>query len=294
MSPRRADALLIAATALWGVSFVIIKGALASSTPLAFTAVRFALAAALLAPFARLGTRPTRRELADGAVLAVLLATGFATQIVGLVHTTPSRSAFIVASSSVLAPVVAFAALGQRIRWWVAAALVMAGLGVYLLMAPESGGLNRGDLWTLVTAVCFGAQIVAVAELAGRHDAARLVWIQIVAIAAVTAVAAPLLEDVRMDWNPALTGALAYAVVAATVIPLVWQMRAQRHMSSARAALIFCLEPIFAAATSWLWLGERLSVMQWTGGALILLAMIVADVPLSRQSSVISSQPGNG
>ena len=144
MSPRRADALLIAATALWGVSFVIIKGALASSTPLAFTAVRFALAAVVLAPFARLGTRPTRRELADGALLAVLLSAGFATQIVGLVHTTPSRSAFIVASSSVLAPVVAFAALGQRIRWWVAAALVMAGLGVYLLMAPESGGLNRG------------------------------------------------------------------------------------------------------------------------------------------------------
>ena len=50
-------------------------------------------------------------------------------------------------------------------------------------------------------------------------------------------------------------------------------------MSSARAALIFCFEPLFAALTSWLVLGERLSLVQWVGGALILLGMLVAEPP---------------
>ena len=61
-------------------------------------------------------------------------------------------------------------------------------------------------------------------------------------------------------------------------------------MSSARAALIFCLEPVFAAGTSWLWLGERLSLTQWLGGGLILLGMVAADLPLSRQPSAVSGQ----
>ncbi len=57
-------------------------------------------------------------------------------------------------------------------------------------------------------------------------------------------------------------------------------MRAQRHMSSARAALIFCFEPLFAAVTSWLVLGERLSLVQWAGGGLILAGMVLVEVRL--------------
>jgi len=60
-------------------------------------------------------------------------------------------------------------------------------------------------------------------------------------------------------------------------------MRAQREMSTARAALIFCFEPLFAAVTSWLVLGERLALMQWGGGALILVGMVLAELPVSRR-----------
>jgi len=286
VSSRRADLLLAFTTLLWGVSFVVVKEALAASTPLLFTALRFGIAGLLLAPLARLDVPFTRAELRAGALLGTLLAVGFATQAVGLVATTPARSAFIVASSSVLAPVVAFAALRQRPRAWVAAALGLAALGMYLLTAPEAGGLNRGDAWTLATACCFGGQIVAVAELSRRHDPARLVWMQTVVTAAGAGLAAAAFEDAHVHPSPALLGALAYTAVFATALALLWQMRAQRHMSSARAALLFCLEPVFAALASWVWLGERLSLSQWTGGALILAGMVVADVPGRRQTSV--------
>jgi drug/metabolite transporter (DMT)-like permease len=276
---RQADVLLLAATAIWGASFVVVKEALSAATPLAFVATRFALAALVMAFFTDLRTRFTRGEILAGVLLTGLLATGFGTQAVGLVYTTPARSAFIVALSSVLAPAVAFFALRQRQSVAVIAALLVAGVGVYFLTAPDAGGLNRGDLWTLVTAVVFGAQIVAVAELSRRHDARRLVWLQLVGTAASVGAAAPLLEAPTIGWNTSFIVALLYAALFATALAFVWQMRAQREMSSGRAALIFCFEPVFAALASWVWLGETLSASQWLGGGLILTGMILAEAP---------------
>ena len=279
MTRRRADALLVAATLLWGSSFVVVKGALAHSSPLAFLALRFGTAALLLAPFVRWRPLPDARELAAGVLLGALLATGFAANTVGLVYTTPSRSAFIVASSSVLAPLVAFLVVRERPRWTALAALAGATVGMYFLTDPSAGGLNRGDLWTLVTAVAFGGQIVAVGELGRRFDVGRLVWMQTAITAAVAGILAGAAEQVRVEWVPAFLVAVGYCAVFATAVALLWQMRAQREMSSTRAALLFCFEPVFAAAASWLVWGERLSGAQWLGGALILGGMILADLP---------------
>jgi drug/metabolite transporter (DMT)-like permease len=274
--------LLIAATVVWGVSFVIVKGALAAITPLAFLAVRFAIATAALAPFTDFRTRWSRAELHGGLLLTILLATGFAMQAVGLQYTTPARSAFIVALSSVLAPLVAIVVLRHRPGGIVLVAVAIAGVGIYFLTAPDAGGLNRGDLWTLGTAVVFSGHIVAVAELSKRHDARRLVWLQLAGTTVGAAVAAALLEPIRIAWSLELIGALLFTGVVATAAALVWQMRAQRRMSSARAALLLCFEPVFATIASWIWLGERLSAVQWVGAGLIIGGMLLAELPMAR------------
>ncbi len=277
MTRRQADLALLLATALWGTSFVAVKSALADATPFAFLTVRFGLAALALAPGTRFRPRPAGRELWGGVLLGALVAVGFIAQTAGLVTTTPSRSAFIVAVSSVLAPVIALSLLGERPRWLTAAALGLAILGIYLLTAPDAGGLNRGDLLTLICAACFGGQIVAVTELARRYDPRRLVFIQIAATAVVAALATALFERPQIHWTPRFTGALLYTILFASTVCFLLQMRAQREMSTARAALIFCFEPLFAALTSWLVLGERLSMVQWGGGALILVGMVLAE-----------------
>ncbi|MGH7644872.1 MAG: DMT family transporter [Gemmatimonadales bacterium] len=284
MTPRQAALLLIAACAIWGASFPVVKAALGSASPLAFVAVRFALATLVLAPGAGLRALRPGPELAGGLLLGVLLGVGFATQAVGLVTTTPSRSAFIIAISSIIAPFVATAVAREPLRAPTAGALALATAGLYLLTAPDAGGLNRGDLWTVATALVFGVQIVAVRELGRRYSPDRLVWLQIATTAVAVAIAAALLERPHIRWAPGVVAALTYTGVVATAVALRWQMHAQRHMSSARAALLFCFEPVFAAMAAWLWLGERLSVAQWTGGALILAGMVAADLPGGRRS----------
>src|SRR3989449_3395110 len=134
-------------------------------TTLFRSAVRFGIAALLLAPGTRFTPLPRGRELAGGLLLGALVAVGFVSVTFGLLVTTPARSAFIVAISSVLAPLIAFVVMGQRPGWLAAAALALAGVGMYFLTPPDAGGLNRGDLLTPISALCFGGRIVAVREL---------------------------------------------------------------------------------------------------------------------------------
>ncbi len=289
MTLRRSDLLLIAAAAVWGVSFVVVKNALASASPLLFLAARFALATVVLAPFITFRGGFSAGELRAGLVLTLLLATGFATQAVGLQYTTPARSAFIVAMSSVLAPVIALVVLKHRTGWLVLLALVIAGVGIYFLTAPDAGGLNRGDLWTLVTAVVFGGHIVAVSEFSKRFEAERLVWLQLPGTAIGTLIAAVTLESLRFDWSLELGAALLFLGVMSTAVALVWQMRAQREMTSARASLVLCFEPVFAALTSRLFWGESLSVAQGFGALLILAGMVLAVVGETRAEAVPSA-----
>ncbi len=272
---------------LWGISFVVVKLALESASPLAFAAIRFALATVVLAPFVRLQQRFSRAELTDGALLSLLLGIGFLAQTTGLQWTTPSRSAFLIALSSVLAPAIAAVALRERPRVALVVALVLAGTGVFFLSAPESGGLNRGDALTLITAGLYGGHIVATGVVARRHDPLRLVWLEIAGTTVLATLGAVLIEDVRLSWSPRFTGALVYTAIGATVVTLLLQMKAQRYMTAARASVLFCGESLFAAITSWLVLGERLSPVQWLGGGLILAGMILAEL----KPSAIGLQP---
>ena len=279
---RRSDLLLIAAAAVWGVSFVVVKNALAASSPLLLLAIRFVIAAIALAPLANLRSSFSRGELRAGLLLTGLLASGFATQAVGLQYTTPARSAFIVAMSSVLAPFIALVVLKHRTAWLVVISLIIAGVGLYFLTAPDAGGLNRGDTWTLVTAVVFGGHIVAVAVFSRGFNAQRIVWLQVAGTAIVTLIAALVWEPIRFEASIGLWAALLFLGVVSTAGALVWQMFAQRDMTSARASLLLCLEPVFAAVTSWFFWGETFSLAQALGAGLILAGMVLAVVGESR------------
>jgi len=76
--------------------------------------------------------------------------------------------------------------------------------------------------------------------------------------------------------------AFLFLAVMATSVSRIWQMRAQREMTSARALLLFCLEPVFAALTSRLFWGETCTAGQAVGAALILGGMVLAVIGESR------------
>jgi EamA-like transporter family len=65
-------------------------------------------------------------------------------------------------------------------------------------------------------------------------------------------------------------------------------------VSAAHAALIFLLEPVFAAALGWL-TGERLTAIAMAGGGLILIAVLVAELAPTVVSRMrLASRPPPG
>ncbi len=268
---RRAILALILVTCVWGVSITAVKALLSHATPMLAVAVRFGLAGVLLIPLLR-GTTP--REARGGLVIGLLFAAGVVCQNLGLALIPASRNAFIVSLSAILTPAVGALALAHRVPLPLVLRILAALGGVYLLTAPAGSlaAIGRGDLLTLISAVLYAGQIVAVGHWTRGASAARLLCIQFLATGGAGVLLGPVLESPRMDLTPGV-GLLVVGLVASSYLTFGLQFRAQRVVTASEAALIFTFEPVVTSLTSYLAFGERLSPQQWLGALVILAAV---------------------
>ncbi|MBL8241977.1 MAG: DMT family transporter, partial [Bryobacterales bacterium] len=145
----RADLTLALIALIWGTTFVLIKNALADITPVSYLAIRFSLAAVLLALFFRRRLRLGfgRQEYWVGLRIGSILMLGYVLQTVGLQTTTPSKSAFLTGLYIVLVPFVNACVYRTRPRWPEVAGVLIAGLGMGLMsMQGENLSIAKGDL----------------------------------------------------------------------------------------------------------------------------------------------------
>ena len=270
MTRRQAVAALALVCLVWGVSFTLIKQALGYASPLVLLGLRFTLASTVIVRSLR---GLTREEAAGGLLLGTLFWAGFVLQTIGLEQTTPSRSAFLTILSTPLVPVLQFLLQRTLPRGPTLTAIGLAVAGTWLLTSPGGGaGLNRGDVLTIGCALLFTGQIVAAGYYATRIPLGRLLALELGWCAVLSLLTAPLLESPRLVPAPSFL-----AIVAFLAFTGLWsfrtQLQAQQVLTPTHTALVFTLEPVFAALTSYLVLGERLSPVQILGGALILAAV---------------------
>ena len=278
MSQRsRAEILLVVTTFIWGSTFVIVKGALLDASPFPFLAIRFILAGLLMWLVMGHG-RLDRQALLPSLVLGILLFAGYAFQTWGLTSTTPSKSAFITGVSVILVPLISLFH-GYRLR---AANLSGAGLGLlglYFLVLPSGlGAVNRGDLLTLFGAISFAVHIVLVGAYTRRFSFQYLAPGQILVVGIVATLAVPIGPAWVVHWSGRLIFALAVTAIFATGFAFGIQVWAQQYTPPAHTALIFALEPVFAALTSRLVTGEHLGGKVLVGSALILAGMVISEM----------------
>src|ERR1035441_8968364 len=140
----RAYLLMLFVVAVWGSTFVLIKGALADATPAAFNLVRMTLAFLVLAAaYHRYWSAIKAWQVASGALVGLCLGIGYQFQTVGLARTTPSKSAFITGLVVVLVPLLSsIPALrppgAHRPRWNAFLGAALAFVGILLLTAPTA------------------------------------------------------------------------------------------------------------------------------------------------------------
>jgi drug/metabolite transporter (DMT)-like permease len=293
----RAYLLMLLVVAIWGSTFVVVKGALADATPAAFNLIRMTLAFAVLAVIYHRSWRGIRgRQVAAGALVGFCLALGYQFQTIGLARTTPSKSAFITGLLVVMVPL--FSLIPglrppgiRRPRWNAFAGTALAFAGIVLLTVPSAASngsglaallpnfssINLGDLLTLGCAVGFALHCLALSHISPRIGFQPLALLQIGFCALFMAASLPFIEHPQIHWTPRLIVALVLAAVLATAAAFSVQTWVQSVLPPTHTALIMTMEPVFAWITSFLFLGERLGLLPGLGALLILSGIVLTE-----------------
>lgn len=286
MARWQADFTLGVIALIWGATFVMVKNALSTVGPITFIALRFIIASVvLLVLFRRRLPGLTRAEMGAGAFIGLWLGLGYVTQTVGLQYTTSGKAGFITGLNVVIVPILATLFLRQPPGRGALAGVAAATVGLGFLSLDEKMQVGEGDLWVMACAVCYAAHIVAVSHFAARHDAVRLAIAQIAAVAALTTVGAFVFETPRLDLPAVTWGALGFTGAVATSFVFTLQVYVQRFTTPTRTALLFSLEPVFAALFGWWWAGEVLGPKELLGCGLILAGMVMAELGGEREAA---------
>ncbi len=287
----RAQCLLLSVVAVWGATFVVVKGAIDDASPFLFNLLRMAIAFASLSLIYRRHLRHlTRKAIGAGAMVGACLAAGYQFQTTGLARTTPSKSAFITGLVVVLVPLFAAvpwlrSATMQRPRINAWAGAVLAFCGVVLLTTPagvsfpgDFKSINLGDLLSLGCAAGFALHIIALAHTSSRIDLPQLATLQVGFCTLYMAICLPFDRHIYLHPTPRLLTALLVTGLLATALAFTVQSWAQQHLPAAQTALTLALEPVFAGITSFLVTGERLHARAAWGVALILGGIVLTEL----------------
>ncbi|MET9509997.1 DMT family transporter [Streptomyces flavidovirens] len=269
--------LMVAVTAVWASTFVIIQDSIDRMPVLDFTAARFAVAALVLVVI-----RPRalwsldRGGLVRGVLLGLALAGTYLFQTYGLLYTSTTVSAFVTGMFVVFTPLITAVVLRRRLSLgtWAAMVLALAGLA---LLTLRGFSIGIGELLTLGCALCLALQIVGTGEWVAGRDPYALVLVQMATVAVVCGVAA---APGGLEMVPPDAGAwfgVLYTGVLATAIGIVIQTWSQTRISATRVAIVMTMEPVFAAFIGRL-VGEELTAFQLLGAALVLAAMYVIEL----------------
>lgn len=275
----RADIALILITIIWGCMFTLVKKSLAQVSPITLIALRFGVAtAAIVLCMPGSFLHISRETLRRGTILSAFLLGGFVFQTLGLRTTSPARSAFITSLSVLLVPVLGYLVFRHRPRAQTLAGVAIATVGLGLLTLERMElSLNRGDTLTLICALVFAFHILFVGRYVTDGDYRQLVALQIAGSALLCTVMLPLVETPFLVWDPALGVYIFILGVLATAVAYYGQSWAQRFTTPNRTALIFSLEPFFAAIFAYALLDQGLSTREWVGGILVIAGIVTSE-----------------
>ena len=253
LSTGGATAALLAATAVWGATFVTVKDALAASDTFSFLALRFGVGAitALLLSLGFAGrARSLKGVLKPGLGLGLVLFGGYALQTLGLETTSPARSAFITGLTVIFVPFVSWRLNARRppARAFLAAGVALVGLQ-QLTGFSFSEAIPPGDALTLGCALLYAFHITGTGKYGKGLPSLPLTAVQLAVVAVLSVATLPFITR-RFEPTPSYWGAVLFTGVVASAVAIGVQVWAQTKLTAVRAAVIYSLEPVFALAWS--------------------------------------------
>jgi drug/metabolite transporter (DMT)-like permease len=302
--------MLLAATAVWGWTFVVVKEAVAGYGVVAFLALRFGIGSALLAALAF--RQLSWRTLLAGGGIGLALAVGYYFQTAGIRYTTVTNSGFITSLFVVTTPLINRLLFGVKIRpiFWGAVAVTLLGLYLLTAAAPvkprteqtappplaaqsRSPGMpfTAGDFLTLGAAIFYGLHIALLDRFAKRHPPLALAFAQTASTSLLFFLIWPLTTE-PLAWPSApVWAALAITGVLATAAGFAVQTYVQQRLPAITSTLIFSTEPVFATLFGCILLREQLGGVQIVGITLMIGAIVAAQLGAGEHASTYPLDP---
>lgn len=282
--------MLLVTALIWGFAFLAQKLGMDHVGPFAFTVARNALAVPFLicviAARNRIaGDRRTlrscfgRTEWIGGTCCGAALFVASMFQQVGIQYTTPGVCAFLTANYVLAVPLLGLL-LGRAPQWHVWPGVALSLAGTYLICMTGPVPMGKGEILTIVCALCFAGQILVVDRFVARADILALSCVQFLA-GAVLGVPFLLLPSERALLSPAnvwaAAGAIAFCGILSSGVAYTLQNVAQGRVPPALAAILMALESVFGAFAGWMFLGDAMSPRQILGCALVFAAVILTE-----------------
>lgn len=274
----RGDVLVLTAALIWGLAFYFQKTAMLHVGPLLFLALRSAVAAVALLPFALREQRKPRAAATSVLPIAVLGGSVFllagVLQQTGIVTATVINTGLLTALYVVATPFAFWAIEGKRPAGFIWIAGALAFLGVWGLSGGGFGNLSGGDALVALAAVVWGIHIVVTGKSGRLAQPLTYTFAQFVVVAAFSLVLALVLEPLSFTAIVAAADSILYVGLLSSALAYGMMAIALQHIQAPRASILLSVEVLVSAAAGYLLLGERLPPLGWAGAVLIFAAVV--------------------
>ncbi|MEV4129013.1 DUF2000 family protein [Nocardia sp. NPDC049707] len=277
-----AVAAVLAAALIWSTSYAVTKMTLAEIPPLTIGAIRFSVAALILAAVVharRNQPLPTvRQRLVIGAAGLLGVAAYFAVENLGVDLATASDATLIVASYPIITLAVELILRRATLSVVRLAGMVIAIGGVWLVVQDGSSG-DLGNRWWGDTLLILGGLIWAGYNLVAQRDTSEaspvvVTYYQTLA-GALGFFAMSLLETDRWAWpSPAALGRMLFLAGLCSVVAFVLYNYGLRGLLPSVAVNLLNIVPPAGLVWAALLAGESIGVQQIIGGAVVIAGVV--------------------
>ncbi len=214
--------------------------------------------------------------LSCGTMLAI--ATGLQQYGIAL-GTTAGKAGFITTLYIVLVPLIGLF-FGKKVTPLIWGSVVLAGAGLYFLcVGGESFRIAAGDLLMIACAVGFSLHILCVDYFSSRVSGVLLSCVQFAVMAVESGICMLLLEKPDLSVIVASIGPILYVGVMSSAVGYTLQILAQKDANPTVVSLLLSLESVFSVITSIIILHRHPEGREYVGCALMLTAVILAQLP---------------
>ncbi|HAF28145.1 MAG TPA: hypothetical protein DCG75_03765 [Bacteroidales bacterium] len=283
---------LILVTIVWGSTFLIVKDTVSTVDEYLIVFIRSALAFAAIFLFQLFTDRKklwNKRAFFYGSIMGILMAITYGAQTIGLKYTSTGHSAFITSAAVILVPFILFFLFKNKLLKIDLIAVFIVFAGLFLLTYDFETDINIGDLITIITAVSYAFHVVLAGQFIKKSDATTMVTYQFLAAAIVGLLMFTLTNNETVTISTKAWYSLLYLGLIGTLFCYFITVWIMNYVSALKVAIIFSLEPVFAAMFGYYFIHEILNIKELAGAAFILAGVIIHGV-LKNKPHLIKSQ----